>query len=139
MKTLAGKEISNADFAKHPATVLNFVAPNCGYCKKALPNVEKVRKEYESKGVRFVNVAQTMRKKYTTDEVVDVFKKTGSQLEIAHDAANAIGKKFKATTFPTMVVVDRTGKVEAVNIGAKKNLDTLLKGQLDKLLAAKGG
>ena len=139
MKTLAGKEISNADFANHPATVLNFVAPNCGYCKKALPNVEKVRKEYESKGVRFVNVAQTFRKKYTTDEVVDVFKKTGAQLEIAHDSANAIGKLFKATSFPTMVVVGRSGKIEAVNIGAKQNLDTLLKGQLDKLLAVKGG
>ena len=138
MKTLAGKEISNSDFANHPATVLNFVAPNCGFCKRSLPNVEKVRKEYESKGVRFVNVAQTFRKKYTTDEVVEVFKKTGSQLEIAHDAANVIGKKFKATSFPTMVVISRTGKVVAVNIGAKKNLEALLKGQLDKLLAEKG-
>ena len=139
MKTLAGKEISNSDFANHPATVLNFVAPNCGFCKRSLPDVEKVRKEYESKGVRFINVAQTMRKKYTTDEVVEVFKKTGSQLEIAHDAANAIGKKFKATSFPTMVVISRTGKIVAVNIGAKKNLEALLKGQLDKLLAEKGG
>ena len=139
MKTLAGKEISNSDFANHPATVLNFVAPNCGFCKRSLPDVEKVRKEYESKGVRFINVAQTMRKKYTTDEVVEVFKKTGSQLEIAHDPDNIIGKLFKAVSFPTMIVVSRSGKIEAVNIGAKKNLDTLLKGQLDKLLAVKGG
>ena len=42
-KTLDGKTLSNADFKNHPATVLNFVAPNCGYCKRALPNVEKVR------------------------------------------------------------------------------------------------
>jgi|GEM_PF-608063 len=135
MKTLAGKEISNADFATRPATVLNFVAPNCGFCKRALPKVEAVRKEYEAKGIRFVNVAQTMRKEFTTDEVVDIFTKVGSNLELAHDAKNVVGKQFKAVSFPTMVVVGRSGKVEAVNIGAKANLDTLLKGQLDKLIA----
>lgn len=138
-KTLDGKTIANADLKEHVATVLNFVAPNCGYCKRALPKVEKVRKEYESKGIRFVNVAQKMRKDFTNDQIVDVFKKAGANLEISTSdfGANLIGKKFKVTSFPTMFVLGKNGMIANVNVGAKPNLDTLLKGQLDALIKGK--
>ncbi len=136
LTTLEGKSFTNATLAAHPATVLNFFAPNCGYCKRAMPNVEKVRKEYEAKGVRFINVAQKMRKVYSDEEITDVLKKVGAQLELATSdfATNSLGRVFKATSFPTMFVLGRDGKVAAVNVGAKANLEQLLKGQLDKLL-----
>jgi len=142
LDTLDGKKVSDTEFKKHPATVLNFVAPNCGFCKKQMPNVETVRAEYEAKGVRFVNVAQKMgAKEFTTEEMVDVFKTAGSRLELAKDADNKVGQLFKAVSFPTMVVVDRNGKIEHVNIGAQQELDKNLKTQLDGLIAgaAKGG
>lgn len=138
IKTLADKPLGDADFANHPATVLNFVAPNCGFCKRQLPNVEKVRQAYEAKGVRFVNIAQKMRKAYTTEETVKVFEGAGSKLELATDFTNTVGGLYKATSYPTMVVVDKNGKVAHVNIGAKKDLETILKGQLDTLIKAAG-
>lgn len=134
IKTVKGKTVASADFAKHPATVLNFVAPNCGYCKKQVPNIEKIRAEYEAKGIRFVNMVQKMRKDFTIEESISIFKKAGSNLEIAKDNGNSIGKLYKATSFPTMIVVGKNGKIANVNIGAKPNLDTLLKSQLDKLI-----
>ncbi len=138
IETLDGKAVSNADFSNHPATVLNFVAPNCGYCKRQVPTVEKIRAEYEAKGVRFVNISQTMRKEFSPEEVVDVFKnKLKTKLEIATDNGNKIGKLFKAVSFPTLFVVNKEGKVTEVIIGAKQNLDTLLKGRLDALLKGK--
>jgi len=136
--TLEGKKVSSDDFKNHPATVLNFVAPNCGFCKKQMPNVEAVRAEYEAKGVRFVNVAQKMgAKEFTTEEIVDVFKGVGSRLELAKDTDNKVGQMFKAVSFPTMVVVSKDGKIEYVNIGAQADLDKSLKGQLDGLIAGK--
>lgn len=136
--TLEGKKVSSDDFKNHPATVLNFVAPNCGYCKKQLPNVESIRAEYEAKGVRFVNVAQKMgAKEFTTEEIVDVFKGVGSRLELAKDSDNKVGQLFKAVSFPTMVVVNKDGKIEHVNIGAQADLDKYLKAQLDGLIAGK--
>jgi len=138
LTTVGGKAIGNDDFKKHPATVLNFVAPNCGFCKRAIPNVEKVRKEYESKGIRFVNVAQKMRKEYPIDETVEIFEKAGSNLEIAKDDGNRVGRQYKAVSFPTMIVVDKNGKIANVNIGAKRNLESLLKSQLDALIKKAG-
>ena len=137
LKTLDGKSLSNDDFANHAATVLNFVAPNCGFCKRQIPQIEKVRKEYEAKGVRFVNVTQTMRKEYTNDQVVDVMKKVGSNLELAPDKGNVVGKMFRATGYPTMVVVGKDGKIAHVHIGAARDIDTKLKTQLDALIKGK--
>lgn len=140
LKTLDGKSLSNDDFKNHAATVLNFVAPNCGYCKRQLPNVEAVRKDYQAKGVRFVNVVQKMRKDFTVDEIKDVFSKVGSNLEMVTDdfAEGKVGREqFKAISFPTMVVVDKTGKVAHVNIGAQQDLEKTLTGQLDALIAGK--
>ena len=50
------KDVSNATLADSAATVLDFFAVNCGYCGKQIPRLETIRKEYESKGVRFVAV-----------------------------------------------------------------------------------
>ncbi len=137
LTTFDGKAVASADFASHPATVLNFIAPNCGFCKRQVPNVEKVRAEYEAKGIRFVNVAMTMRKEYSEAEITDVFKGVGSKIELAKDAGNKVGKEYKAVSFPTMIVVGKDGKIAHVNIGAKPNIETLLKSQLDGLI--KGG
>jgi len=137
LTTLEGKPLASADFAKTPATVLNFVAPNCGYCKKQVPVLEAIRKEYEAKGVRFVNVTQTMRQEFTNEQVVEVFKGAGSNLEIAPDAGNKVGGMFKANSYPTMVVVGKDGKVAQVNVGAAPDLDTKLRSQLDTLINAK--
>lgn len=137
IKTLDGKDVSNAEFAKNVATVLNFVAPNCGYCKKQVPRLEKMRQKYAAKGVRFVNVVQTMRKKYETSEVVKVFSEVGSNLEMAHDPDNTIGKKFNARGFPTMIVVGKDGKVAAANIGNLSDLEKRLEAQFDALIAGK--
>ncbi|MFQ5590997.1 MAG: peroxiredoxin family protein [Phycisphaerae bacterium] len=52
-KTIDGKELSN-ETLKGSITVLDFFAGNCPHCNKQLPRVEKIRQEYEAKGVRFV-------------------------------------------------------------------------------------
>jgi thiol-disulfide isomerase/thioredoxin len=136
--TIDGKTISKADLKSHPAVVLNFVAPNCGYCKRQVPNVEKVRQKYESQGVRFVNVIQKMRKEYTTEEAVDIFKGAGSGLELSMSDFDSkdMGTKFKASSFPTLFVLGPDGKVADVTIGAKQDLETTLSAQLEKMIKA---
>lgn len=136
LTTLGGKTVSSDDFGKHPAMVLNFVAPNCGFCKRQIPNIEKIRAEYEAKGVRFVNVSQTMRQEFTPEQAAEVFKGAGSNLELAIDKGNAVGREFKATSYPTMMVVDKSGKVAHVNIGAKPDIEQVLRQQLDKLIGS---
>ena len=136
LTTLKGNSFSNQDFSKHKATVLDFIAPNCGYCKRQLPGLEKVRADYESKGVRFLVVAQKMRKDFTEDEIVSILKKAGSNIEISTSdfAHNKIGRAYKAVSFPTLFVVDNKGKIAKVVVGAKQDLEKQLRDQLDILI-----
>ena len=136
IKTMKGDVVDNAMLAKHAGTVLTFTAPNCGFCKKVAPTVEKVRTEYEAKGVRFVNMVESMRKDYTPEEAQQIFKDAGLNADIAHDPKNEIGGLFKASGFPTTVVVGKDGKIANVFVGAKPDLETTLKAQLDGLITA---
>jgi len=138
LETLSGKVISNEDFAKHPATILNFVAPNCGYSRKQVPLIEKVRSEYEAKGVRFVNIVQTFRTPYTKDKIKQTFESIGSKLELALNLDNSVGRQlYKAVSYPTMFIVDKKGQVADVAIGARSDLVDMLKKMLDALIAGK--
>lgn len=131
----AGVPVSNADFAAYRATVLNFVAPSCGFCAKQIPKVERVRGEFEPRGVRFVNVSEHMGEKvYTPEEAETKFAGFGSNLELAMDPENKVGQLYKATAYPTMFVVRSDGVVAQVNIGAKDNIDDMLRQQLAVLV-----
>jgi thiol-disulfide isomerase/thioredoxin len=144
IKTFEGKSASSGDFKNYAGTVLNFVAPNCGFCKRQVPSIEALRAEYESKGIRFINVIERMRKPYTQQEAEEVFKGVGSKLEMVADfdgedtqAMNKVGRLFKANSFPTLFVIDRSGQVEQVILGAKPDLANTLKQTFNKLLEAK--
>ncbi len=117
--------------------VLNFVA-NCRHSKRQVPHVDRVRKRYEDKGVRFVNVVQTYRNRYQSqEEVVSVFLQWGSKLELAYDPDNIVGDAFGVTAYTTMVILDHRRQVVAINIPKTRDLEARLAHQLDLLLDGK--
>jgi thiol-disulfide isomerase/thioredoxin len=135
LTTLGGQAVSNKEFGKYGATVLNFVAPNCGFCGKQLPAVERVRQVYQPAGVRFVNISQQMGQQvFSPQDAEAKYLSLGSKLELAIDAGNTVGQLFSATAYPTMVVIGKNGNVAQVNVGAKENIEEVLKQQLDSLL-----
>ena len=136
LRTFGGKSVSSESF-KGSIAVLDFFAPNCGFCKKQMPRLEALRADYESKGVRFLYVQETMRKPFTQEEVVQVLSGIGVKGEVAVDPENAVGKQFQANGFPTMVIVGKGGAIEAVNVGNRADLEPRVKAQLDALLEGK--
>lgn len=137
LTTLDGKKVSTTSL-KGVVAVLNFFAPNCGYCKKQLPRLEALRQTYEAKGIRFVNVGETMGRTPTTREaMVAKLQELGVKAEAALDANNTVGSQFRVSSYPMMFVLGKSGKVEAVNKGNKQDLETLVKKQLDGLLSGK--
>ena len=137
LTTAAGKSVSPVDFAGK-ITVVNFVSSRCGYCKKQLPRFEALRPQYEQKGVQYLLVGETMGKPQETKEMLDtVLKQLNVKAEFAMDPDNIAGGLYQASGFPTMVILGKTGVIEAVNIGNKLNLEELVKGQLDALIDGK--
>jgi len=134
LQTVHGIPVGRTELANYPATVLNFVAPNCGFCKRQIPQIETLRQEYEPLGILFVNVSETMGKLVPAEEALRTYQAMGSRLDVAFDDGNTVGRQFKVNGYPTLVVLDAAGKVQAVNIGAKADIAQTLRQQLDALV-----
>lgn len=139
LETLDGTRVSNAEFEFHPATVLNFFAPNCPFCKRQLPKVEKLRAQFEAQGIRFVNISERMRKTYTPEEVQEAVNALGANLELAIDPGNKVGRRFKVTAFPCLFIVRNDGTIDHVVAGNKKNIQQIVGEKLSRLLLGETG
>lgn len=123
---------------KDKITVMNFVSPSCGYCKRQIPELEKIREAYAAKGIRFINVVNsnpTRRAVVPEVEIAQLMTSLNSHLEVATDPEMVAGNGFQVTSYPTCVLVGKDSKIAAVNVGA--NEVQLVPAQLDALLAGK--
>ena len=124
MKTLDGKTFKLSQL-KGKTVVLDFWASWCPDCRKDAPEVVKMQKEYAQQGVEFVGVSM--------DTDVEAWRKACQQFGITYTQVSEL-KKFKETDIakaygvkwiPSMVVIDKEGKVA---------LSTVLTYKVDKYL-----
>jgi len=131
LTTVDGKTVSKDG----KITVLNFYASKCPYCRRQLPRLDKMRAAYEAKGVRFLNVSVPWRGAPLSESAdVAFLKQIGVKGDLALDEDKKVNDLFKVRGVPSMAIVGKTGKVEAVTIGNKVDLETRVKAQLDALI-----
>ncbi len=92
--------------------LLDFWTSWCGPCKQEFPIIEKLHREFRSKGlvVLGVNVGED---KETVDKVHLPYPSL--QLEATDEAL----KSLSINAYPTLVLIDRTGKVAFYDVGVK--------------------
>jgi thiol-disulfide isomerase/thioredoxin len=94
--------------------VLSFWASWCGPCKRELPGLDSLLGRLDSTdAVRFyaVNVMESRR------EADGFFAAEGLSIPILHDADGHIANAFGVTSLPTLILIDREGKVKWVKVG----------------------
>ena len=125
---LAGGTLRSADL-KGSVTVVNFWASWCGPCRLEQAELEKLYKEYGSKGVRFVgiNIRDT---RTNARSHLDEFGVTYPSVE---NQDSSIAYKFRVLFIPTTFVLDRRGRIAARVTGATVERD--LRAVLDAEIA----
>ena len=125
LKTPQGKSQKISKLIKGHYTVIDFWASWCPDCRKDAPEVVRMYKEYAPQGIEFVGVSM--------DTDVEAWRKACEQFGITYTQVSEL-KKFKETDIakaygvkwiPSMVVVDKEGKVA---------LSTVLTYKVDKYL-----
>lgn len=104
---------------KGQVVFLNFYATWCPPCKKELPDIEKLYKEYGSneKEVVFLGVTNPKSKDYpnNSDEDVDYIKsfieKGEYTFPTVFDETGEVLQKYGISAFPTTFVFDKNGKL----------------------------
>lgn len=96
------------------AQVVNFWASWCGPCRKEQPILERLHREYESKGVRFVGVNTRRDQRAAALAFLEEFSVTYPSV---YDPASRNAFRYRLFFMPGTFVVDRQGRIAAVIAG----------------------
>ncbi len=123
--------------------VLDFWATWCAPCQHELPELDRLyRRLAADRRVVFYAVDVPMTDSPgdqgdTPAKAADFFRRHGYGLPLAFDTGGAAGKALEAHGLPTLLVLDRDGRVRLRHVGfvGAEDLGATLGGTIDRLLA----
>jgi thiol-disulfide isomerase/thioredoxin len=133
LNNLSGKSVDIAKL-KGKVVVVNFWASWCEPCREEFEELTQLQESYGPKGliVLAVNLAEMKPR------IMQFLKGNGfseNSIEILLDRNSIAYKSWKARGLPTTFLVNRSGKIEGVWIGAIENVDSNeVKGKIESLL-----
>lgn len=110
--------------------VLSFFTTWCENCKKEIPCLQEMASRFAGDSIRFylVNVGEAR------DTVENyVFKRVVS-LPVLHDEFQVTSQKYKASSLPTLVVIDKAGNIAEYHVGFQAGYEKELEAKLNLLL-----
>ncbi len=131
VRTTEGKTISSASLNGKPRLV-NLWASYCEPCRQELPNLNKIHKKFQKRGLQVVGIS--MDERLTGDALATLAKKRGIEYVLWHDPEDHAGKALSTRVLPATFLVDATGKIILVRRGAIQDDDVELEKAITLLL-----
>ena len=117
LKDLEGREIQLKSLRGN-VVLLNFWASWCGPCRLEMPVIEKLHQQFHGKGLRVFGV---------NDEDIDTIRDYLAEHEYSFptlvDADQQAMNLYRIRSIPTMVVIDREGKIAQYRLGLSREND----------------
>ncbi|MBN9502452.1 MAG: hypothetical protein BGO01_13635 [Armatimonadetes bacterium 55-13] len=131
MTKLDGKKIATTSL-KGKVLLIDFWATWCGPCKMASPVMQKLHEKYASKGLMVIG-ANTMERGDAKKLAGDYAKEHGYKYTFTY-GNDAFSKQMNVRGIPTMLIVDKKGVVNTVNVGYSERLYDKLEAAIKPLL-----
>jgi len=120
LKDLEGREIQLKGL-RGQVVLLNFWASWCGPCRLEMPVIEKLHRQFHGKGLRVFGV---------NDEDIDTIRDYVAEHEYSFPTLVDINQQamslYRIRGIPTMVVIDRDGKIAQFRVGLSRESDLRL-------------
>ena len=132
-----------ASIAKGRVTVVDFWATWCAPCRVSMPRVQAVWREYRARGVDLYSVDTDDASAEREIQVSEFLRANGLEFPVVLDDGSA-ASAFAVAVLPTMVVVDRDGRVVWNHVGVltasgEHELRSALDSALSAAVARTGG
>jgi thiol-disulfide isomerase/thioredoxin len=135
LKTPQGQTVS-LDSLRGKVVVLHFWAPWCGFCKKAMPGIQKLHETLKDEPrVAIYGVVGSEKGK---SDPVALAKEKGCTYDLLLKGA-ATALQYGVKGYPTLFIVGADGKIIHHERGAKPEQDTRLVPIIKKALERKAG
>jgi len=113
---LDGKRIISSDLHGR-VVVLDFWATWCPACRRELPEIDKLYRRYQSSPDIVVWAVDVNHGGETPAKAADFARQHGYILPIAFDGSNAADALLRDSGFPSLLVLDKSGRVRLIHTG----------------------
>jgi thiol-disulfide isomerase/thioredoxin len=131
LKDLRGHDVKLSEYRGH-VVLLDFWATWCPPCQETIPELVSVEKKYKNKGIVVLGIS--------IDEGRDIATKL-SAFSKEHEmnypillGSDAVEETYNIRSIPTMLLVDREGKVRELYMGYMENFQDIVSAEIDKLI-----
>jgi peroxiredoxin len=104
-----------ADY-KGKVVLLNVWATWCEPCRVEMPSIEKLHKEFASRGLAVVAIS--VDDPGAEQRILDFVKEYGLTFEVLHDPRQGTTRNYQITGYPETFIVARDGTIRRKLIGA---------------------
>jgi thiol-disulfide isomerase/thioredoxin len=124
-----GKSIDLAGL-RGKVVMINFWASWCGPCRKEMPILEQLNKQYRSKGLALIGVNVEPDSK----AAMNWLKETPVSFPILFDTDSKVSKLYQVAGMPNTVIVDRRGTVRYIHRGYQAGAENEYLNQIRQLI-----
>jgi len=132
-----GSEVAMDSLLDSGPLVVNFWATWCGPCRKELPQLEKLYREFAPKGVQFAAVSVDHRN--YAGRVKSVLAQQEMTVPVYVDYETTLAKGFKVKSIPTTIIILEDRSQYYRSKGYRPGDEVLLRKQLQALVETGDG
>ena len=134
LQDVDGKEVKSDAFAGK-VMVVDFWGSWCGPCREELPLFQRLYNKYKGR-VAFIgmNWEQPGVAEERVKRAREYVNKSNFTFPVVLDHERQASEAFGINAFPTMYMVDKTGKIRYRNIGVAPGIEQIVTDQIESLL-----
>lgn len=117
-----GQQTLSKEYASN-VILLDFWATWCGPCKSKMPFVQKMHEKYKDKGLKVISILSSDAGHEKA--AVAYIKKHKYTFDLVFDKKNEVSDKYKIRYLPTVIMIDKSGKIVHFRdtVGANDGID----------------
>jgi len=129
LPSLTGEQINLTDLSGQ-LVLIDFFYKSCYPCMQALPTLQALNERYEGKGLRVVGIDPYDKRE---DGITTFLSKRGVTYMVLL-GGKEVSKDYRVSAYPTMYLIDKTGKIILSQVGYGKGTEGMLEEIIKKNL-----